>query len=531
MKKAFLLLPMLLLCLFIYAQSWNITGNAGTNPAVHFLGTTDQATLVFRVHNRYSGEIDSVKQKTFFGYGAGINTTGIANTAFGFKSLYFNTTGVSNTAQGGYSLYSNTTGNSNTACGYSALYSNTTGTLNTAVGSNALLYNTTGSGNTASGSGALLHNTTGYGNTADGRDALASSTTGSYNTASGMMAMNGSNTSSYNTAMGYGSMVYATTGNYNVGVGLYALYSPYASQYNVAIGANAGINYAIGWNNTLIGANTNVNANDRYNCIALGQDIVCTANSQARIGNLATNSIGGYTTWSNFSDGRYKKDVTANVKGIDFIMRLQPITYHLDASGLDKKLHEGMKREKNEFTEKGIAEKEKVVFSGFIAQDVEKAANEVGYDFSGVDKPQNKDDFYGLRYADFVVPLVKATQEQQQTIEELVKQGAQLQQRLEQLEKNAGKKPGVVSPDLLTVWPNPSEGILFISISTAEKTTVVISVIDAKGAVIKKEQKQLVSGENQFTIDIKGIANGMYTVSAEWSGGKMKKSAQVLKQQ
>jgi uncharacterized coiled-coil protein SlyX len=34
-----------------------------------------------------------------------------------------------------------------------------------------------------------------------------------------------------------------------------------------------------------------------------------------------------------------------------------------------------------------------------------------------VDAPKNPDDFYGLRYAEFVVPLVKAVQEQQDVIE------------------------------------------------------------------------------------------------------------------
>ncbi len=49
--------------------------------------------------------------------------------------------------------------------------------------------------------------------------------------------------------------------------------------------------------------------------------------------------------------------------------------------------------------------------TGFIAQEVEKAAKELGFDFSGVDKPKNENDYYGLRYAEFVVPLVKAVQE------------------------------------------------------------------------------------------------------------------------
>jgi len=60
--------------------------------------------------------------------------------------------------------------------------------------------------------------------------------------------------------------------------------------------------------------------------------------------------------------------------------------------------------------------------TGFIAQEVEQAANKTGFNFSGVDKPTNDKALYGLRYSDFVVPLVKAVQEQQQIIETLQKQ-------------------------------------------------------------------------------------------------------------
>ena len=56
--------------------------------------------------------------------------------------------------------------------------------------------------------------------------------------------------------------------------------------------------------------------------------------------------------------------------------------------------------------------------TGFLAQEVEKAANEAGYDFSGVQKPANPDELYSLRYSDFVMPLVKAVQEQQEIIDE-----------------------------------------------------------------------------------------------------------------
>jgi hypothetical protein len=59
------------------------------------------------------------------------------------------------------------------------------------------------------------------------------------------------------------------------------------------------------------------------------------------------------------------------------------------------------------------AEKSKLRYTGFVAQEVEQAAKKLGYDFSGVDAPKEKDGMYGLRYAEFVVPLVKAVQEQQ----------------------------------------------------------------------------------------------------------------------
>jgi len=76
---------------------------------------------------------------------------------------------------------------------------------------------------------------------------------------------------------------------------------------------------------------------------------------------------------------------------------------------------------------KTVAKKSNIRQTGFIAQEVEKVAKELGFDFSGVDIPENEDDYYGLRYAQFVVPLVKAVQEQQQMITQLQKENAELQ--------------------------------------------------------------------------------------------------------
>ena len=67
-----------------------------------------------------------------------------------------------------------------------------------------------------------------------------------------------------------------------------------------------------------------------------------------------------------------------------------------------------------------------------VEQEVERAAQESGFIFSGVDAPDNTGDLYGLRYAEFVVPLVKAVQEQQAIID-------QLKARIEELEKEVSR--------------------------------------------------------------------------------------------
>ncbi len=114
-------------------------------------------------------------------------------------------------------------------------------------------------------------------------------------------------------------------------------------------------------------------------------------------------------------------------------MKLRPITYQLDMDGINKKLNNHAAGKVTDRTNRN-EENGKTIFSGFVAQEVEQAAKNAGYNFSGVDKPKNENDMYGLRYSEFVVPLVKAVQEQQQMIEDLKRQNADLQKRVLNLE-------------------------------------------------------------------------------------------------
>jgi len=146
-------------------------------------------------------------------------------------------------------------------------------------------------------------------------------------------------------------------------------------------------------NSILIGANTRPLADNQTNQVVIGNDAIGRGSNTVQIGNSDIISIGGAVNWSIGSDVRLKKDIETSTFGLNFINKLRPVTYKMKTGTTDLQ-------------------------SGFIAQEVETAANSIGYQFSGIVKPQNDSDFYSLRYSEFVVPLVKAVQEQQKLIED-----------------------------------------------------------------------------------------------------------------
>ncbi|MCB0524887.1 MAG: tail fiber domain-containing protein, partial [Saprospiraceae bacterium] len=188
------------------------------------------------------------------------------------------------------------------------------------------------------------------------------------------------------------------------------------NNYSIAIGQNATATQA---ESIAIGAETNVTGS---NAVAIGYQAVCPGHNEVHFGNSAVTSIGGSVNWTATSDGRFKKDVREDVPGLDFINRLHPVTYNFDS----RKLHE-YQQGCTESLETAFQQKENTRYTGFIAQEVEEAAKASNYDFSGVDTPASKNDVYGLRYAEFSVPMVKAVQE----LDEKVKsQEARIEQLL-----------------------------------------------------------------------------------------------------
>lgn len=246
-----------------FAQLWDTKGNAGTNAATDFLGTTDAQDLVFRTNNLERARIlsnGSINIPTTAASGPGIITQNNVRFIHSFgTNNFFAGAGAGNLTM---------TGSANTAIGVSALNSNISGIQNTAGGVNALVNNTTGSLNTASGMQALFSNLGGNQNTATGAGALQNSTTGSNNTATGASALSSNN-----------------SGFQNTGVGSGALNSNISGANNTAIGLNAGAINTTGSSNTFLGANTNAGSNNLTNATAIGLNAVVNASNSMVLGN------------------------------------------------------------------------------------------------------------------------------------------------------------------------------------------------------------------------------------------------------
>ncbi len=433
-----------------YALSDNTTGYSNT------------ANGVYALYNNTAGN-----NNTANGYGAlRNNTTGTNNTAIGHYALYYNVTSE-NTAVGYYALSSNTTGGYNTALGFQALKSNTTGYGNTSIGYNALLNNTTATYNTAIGLNALNSNTTGGSNTAIGDNALALNTTAKYNTAVGSGAMNNNTTGEGNTAVGQYTLTPNKTGNYNTAIGSRALSASgnTSNSYNTALGYNAGLNLssnsgsntAIGFDalahegqncygnvavgykalgnkynissgnvynntvsyNTAVGYNALGDLISYTNCTGLGYGSAVTGSNQVQLGNTSV-TVYAQKALVVRSDARDKLDIEDSPLGLDFIMKLRPRKYRMNSR--EAYFEEGKERD---FTATNDGSKAgKRPHYGLVAQEVKEVMNELNVDFAGYldSKVDGGEDVLSLGYAEFIAPMIKAIQQQQQIIEKLQKE-------------------------------------------------------------------------------------------------------------
>jgi hypothetical protein len=223
-------------------------------------------------------------------YGPGFQATSLA---VGDDTLLANTTGTANIAIGDSVLKSNTTGSENTGVGFNVLYTNTIGIKNTAVGTQSMHFNLEGNQNTAIGHRSM-YNTIGDNNIAVGYSSL---TTPSFS------PWGGSN---------------------NIGIGNFTLGASTTSNYNVAIGTQAMKNTTIGTNNITIGP-TNASG---YSPVF---DVV-TESNRIVMGHNGISNAYVRVSWTVTSDARDKTNFSNIPHGLDFVSKLEPISYQFKES-------------------------------------------------------------------------------------------------------------------------------------------------------------------------------------------------------
>ncbi len=224
-----------------------------------------------------------------------------------------------------------------------------------------------------------------------------------------------------------------------------------SEKQSVIIGYKAGKNINSGYENVFIGSEAGIQATTTdtvaktvavgaysgptgpfNNTGALGYRAQPTASNRYHFGNTSVNWIGGNVNLTVGSDRKIKRKVSEDVPGLKFIMGLKPATYNLDIDTQQLILYGSV----DTATWRGKYDIEQIRFSGFIAQEVDSLIKAISFDFSGLQSPESKrgdGKAYTISYSSFVVPLVKAIQEQQEILKKQKNKIQANQQRLSEL--------------------------------------------------------------------------------------------------
>ncbi len=358
----------------------------------------------------------------FVGESAGnSNTSGASNTFSGDQAGFTNSAGVSNSYFGERSGYSNTGGGANSFFGSGSGYFNTT-SYNSLFGFDCGHNNTTGDQNSFFGAEAGYSNNVGWENSFFGRGSGYENETGKSNSFFGHVA---------------GAVNFSGSNNSFFGAQSASLNE--SGHDNSFFGYRAGNANSIGSFNTAIGVSANFSMSSFTNATSIGYNAVVNANNKIRLGNSSVTVVEGAAVYT-VSDNRFKSDINKLVPGLDFIMALNPVTYHFDARKFDQFLAQNKNEKGKGLDNLDYSYAEQRIHNGFIAQEVEQLVRSKGYRFGAVHVPTNPTDNYSIAYAEFVVPLVKAMQEQQAIIQTQQKQIDELRRMVEEVRQQGVRK-------------------------------------------------------------------------------------------
>lgn len=256
--------------------------------------------------------------------------------------------------------------------------------------------------------------TTGSWNVAIGSQAGQNNIVGGLNVLIGWRAGFGTASSLFNGNTFIGAQAgQVATGGPNTFIGEKSGQATTTGAQNVFVGNAAGDTNDTGAQNTVIGTNADVSTSGLLNATALGYGTIVDASNKVRIGNASVTVIQGQVAFTNASDRRLKTNILPLNYGLDFIMKLKPVSYNMKNSS-DTRLN-----------------------WGFIAQDIEAL---LGNTNAMLTVGADKDRTLGLRYTDFVAPLVQAVQDLNAKLVESEKKYDELAAELEQIKKAIGLK-------------------------------------------------------------------------------------------
>lgn len=78
------------------------------------------------------------------------------------------------------------------------------------------------------------------------------------------------------------------------------------------------------------------------------------------------------------------------------------------------------------------------------------------------------------------------------------------------LVRNSSEGAGLATANAVIVYPNPTQGDLYVDVSSSAATRATFKVMDMTGKTVKVIQSDLVEGLNKITVNVNELANGMY---------------------
>jgi hypothetical protein len=349
-------------------------GAIGNYPAPSYASPSITTSVIIGTRACYNGQ-NKIASLVAVGYEALYSVNGTAlnggdkSVAIGYQAFY----SAQNIAFGtavGYQAGYNQTAQGNTWFGYQAGYTTTSGNNNVAFGYQAFFSNLNGTQNAILGDSAAYSNASGNWGVAVGFEAMYSNTSGTGNTVVGYQALRGSLTASNCVAVGYQAGYVSTGAN------------------NTFVGYQAGVNTTTGTNVTCIGYQAQAPTATTSNVIVLGNTSIAAIYAQV-------------TSITAISDARDKKFISPITLGVDFIKRLNPVTFTWSMRG------DGLKD---------------IDSCGFIAQDVLETTTELGLNHLNIVDTQDEN---RLRLTDGkLLPFVV------QALKELIVENEELMNRI-----------------------------------------------------------------------------------------------------